>query len=128
MVPGYYGTPSPDSDVDILVVMETALRPVEQAVLIRQEMDFPFPVDLLVRTPKQIEERLRLGDFFVREQLSLLSRERGKFVIHYAIPYGLSYICSVFSINCSGCFQNCVNTSSTLRLVLFIFLTMSLTS
>ncbi len=61
MVPGYYGTPSPDSDVDILVVMETALRPVEQAVLIRQEIDFPFPVDLLVRTPKHPPRRPPAG-------------------------------------------------------------------
>lgn len=68
-----YGTPSPDSDVDLLVVMDTKLRPVEQAVRIRQAIDCSFPIDLLVRTPQQIENRLRLGDFFLRE-----IRERGK--------------------------------------------------
>ena len=62
-----YGTPTPDSDVDLLVVMETPLRNVEQAVEIRKAVDFPFPVDLLVRTPQHIAERVALGDVFLRE-------------------------------------------------------------
>ncbi len=53
-----HGTPTSDSDVDLLVAMDTALRNVQQAVEIRQAVDFPFPVDLLVRTPKQIAPRL----------------------------------------------------------------------
>lgn len=61
------GTPSPDSDVDLLVEMETRLRSVEQAVAIRRAVDFPFPTDLLVRTPQQIAERLALGDAFWRD-------------------------------------------------------------
>jgi hypothetical protein len=65
-----YGTPTPDSEVDLLVVMETPLRHVEQAVEIRQAVHFPFPVDLLVRTPQHIAERLALGDAFLREVLS----------------------------------------------------------
>lgn len=62
-----YGDPTPDSDVDLLVTMNTALRPVDQAVEIRTTIDFPFPVDLLVRTPEQLSERLNLGDPFFRE-------------------------------------------------------------
>ena len=65
-----YGTPTPDSDVDLLVVMETPLRHVEQAVEIRKAVDFPFPVDLLVRTPQHIAERIVLGDVFLREVLT----------------------------------------------------------
>ena len=65
-----YGTPTPDSDVDLLVVMETPLPNVEQAVEIRQAVDFPFPVDLLVRTPHHIAERVALGDVFLREVLA----------------------------------------------------------
>jgi len=61
------GTPTPDSDVDLLVEMETRLRSVEQAVAIRRAVDFPFPTDLLVRTPQQIAERLALGDTFWRD-------------------------------------------------------------
>ena len=61
------GRPTPDSDVDLLVVMRTRRRPAEQAAAIRREVDFPFPVDLLVRTPRQIEDRLAMGDCFIRE-------------------------------------------------------------
>ena len=65
-----YGTPTPDSDVDLLVVMETPLRHVEQAVEIRKAVDFPFPVDVLVRTPQHITERIALGDVFLRQVLT----------------------------------------------------------
>ena len=68
-----YGRPTRDSDVDLLVITKTRLHPVEQAVAIRQAVDCPFPVDLLVRTPEQIEERLRLGDYFLQDIL-----QRGK--------------------------------------------------
>ena len=61
------GTPAPDSDADLLVEMDTPLRNVEQAVEIRRAVDFPFPTDLLVRTPQQVAERLALGDAFLKE-------------------------------------------------------------
>jgi predicted nucleotidyltransferase len=64
-----YGEPTPDSDVDLLVTMNTDLRPVDQAVAIRDAIEFPFPLDLLVRSPAQIEQRLALGDRFFREIL-----------------------------------------------------------
>jgi uncharacterized protein len=62
-----YGEPTAHSDVDLLVMMNTTLRPVDQAVAIRTAVDFPFPVDLLVRTPEQLSERLSLGDPFFHE-------------------------------------------------------------
>lgn len=65
-----YGSPTADSDVDLLIIMKTKLRSVEQAVAVRRAVDWPFPIDLLVRTPEQIEERISLGDFFVKEVLS----------------------------------------------------------
>ena len=46
------------------------LRNVEQAVEIRKAVDFPFPVDLLVRTPQHIAEHVTLGDVFLREILN----------------------------------------------------------
>lgn len=64
------GRPTGNSDVDLLIVMKTRRRSPEQAVAIRQAVDFPFPVDLLVRTPEQVQERLRLGDNFMREIVS----------------------------------------------------------
>ncbi|OGR90617.1 MAG: hypothetical protein A2992_00175 [Elusimicrobia bacterium RIFCSPLOWO2_01_FULL_59_12] len=62
-----YGKPTPDSDVDLLVAMDTSLRNVDQAVKIRRAIDFPFPVDLLVRTPMEIQKRLAMGDAFIQE-------------------------------------------------------------
>ncbi len=62
-----YGTPTPDSDVDLLVVMRHTKRNPEQATEIRLAVAAPFPMDLLVRTPERLRERIALGDFFMRE-------------------------------------------------------------
>jgi predicted nucleotidyltransferase len=61
-----YGTPTPDSDVDLLVVMPTRNQ-IEQAVRIDEALERGFALDLLVRTPKTLEKRLRWGDWFLRE-------------------------------------------------------------
>ena len=61
------GTPTPDSDVDLLVVMRTRNQ-VEQAVRIDEAIaERGFPLDLLVRTPKTLADRLRWGDCFLQE-------------------------------------------------------------
>jgi predicted nucleotidyltransferase len=65
-----YGQPDADSDVDLLVMMDTPLRNVQQAAEIRKAVQFPFAVDLLVRTPQQLAERLRMGDAFFQEIIS----------------------------------------------------------
>jgi len=62
-----YGTPRPESDVDLLVVMGTPLRNREQAAQIARAIDYHFGLDLLVRNPQQLAERLALGDFFLQE-------------------------------------------------------------
>ncbi len=62
-----YGKPTPDSDVDILVIMNTPMREIEQAAEIRDAIDNPFALDLLVRTPEKSAQRVALGDFFMRE-------------------------------------------------------------
>jgi uncharacterized protein len=62
-----YGQPSVDSDVDLLVIMPFEGSSREQAVKIRTRIDTPVALDLLVRTPEQIAERLAMGDFFIRE-------------------------------------------------------------
>lgn len=65
-----YGRPEEASDVDILVIMPTPLRSVEQAIEIRRTVKSSFPLDLIVRTPEQVEERVSLGDFFIKEVLT----------------------------------------------------------
>ncbi len=72
-----YGTPHADSDVDLLVIMP-ARNNIDQAVRISWEIPAPFPMDLLVRTPKNLAWRLRAGDWFLREIVA-----RGK-VLHEA--------------------------------------------
>ncbi|MEK6407444.1 MAG: nucleotidyltransferase domain-containing protein [Acidobacteriota bacterium] len=62
-----YGDPSPDSDVDLLVVMPFEGSSREQAARIRSLIDTPLALDLLVRSPNQISERLAMDDFFISE-------------------------------------------------------------
>jgi len=61
-----YGSPSSSSDVDIVVVMNTPLKPIEQEVLIRKEIPRPFPLDLIVMKPREFARRLKLGDTLIR--------------------------------------------------------------
>lgn len=61
-----YGTPQADSDVDLLVVMP-ARNQHDQAVRIRWEVPAPFPMDLIVRTPQNLNRRLAEGDSFHTE-------------------------------------------------------------
>jgi predicted nucleotidyltransferase len=68
-----YGNPTPDSDVDLLVIIETngknkeIYRAVSKLLYPRQ-----FPVDIIIKTPKEVEEALKGGKdnaFFIREIL-----------------------------------------------------------
>ncbi len=68
-----YGQPTSESDVDLLVVMDFAGSPIQQAIKISRELGLVTPLDLLVRTAAQIQERLRMEDPFMREIV-----ERGK--------------------------------------------------
>ncbi len=62
-----YGKPRPESDIDLLIVMDTPLREIEQALRIRQFINPLFGVDFLVYTPSRLKERLKLGDSFLKE-------------------------------------------------------------
>ena len=61
-----YGTPNEDSDVDLLVIMP-AYNQRSQAYKIRLALTAPFPMDLIVRTPKEMKWRLEEGDVFHTE-------------------------------------------------------------
>ncbi len=64
------GEPTPDSDVDLLIIWDTDLPRRERVVAISLLL-YPrlFPVDILVKTPREIEEELP-HNFFLREILS----------------------------------------------------------
>jgi predicted nucleotidyltransferase len=76
-----YGDPRPESDVDLLVVMDTPLKEMEQAVRICEAVDYHFGLDLLVRKPATLAKRLEQGDYFLREIM-----DKGK--ILYERPVG----------------------------------------
>ena len=61
------GQPTPESDLDLLVVMQFAGDPLEQAVVILNRLNVLLPIDLLVKTPEQIQQRLQMGDRFIRD-------------------------------------------------------------
>ena len=65
-----HGRPTPDSDVDLLVIMPHGGRNVEQAVKISLAVDCNFPMDLIVRTPAEVRRRLRLHDGFLSSVLN----------------------------------------------------------
>jgi len=63
------GNPTPDSDIDLLVVTDgdskEKYRAISMLLYPRQ-----FPVDIIVKTPKEMEEAIRGGkdnSFFIRE-------------------------------------------------------------
>jgi uncharacterized protein len=62
-----YGVPTQDSDVDLMVVMPFEGHPSGKAAEILNATDPRFSVDLLVRTARELENRIALGDFFLRE-------------------------------------------------------------
>ena len=62
-----YGKPTPDSDVDLLVVMPCKGRALDKSLEIRLAVNAGFPLDLIVRTPAELKKRLQWGDFFLRE-------------------------------------------------------------
>jgi len=56
-----------DSDVDILVEMERVDSALGMAAAIVRETKPCFAVDILVRTPRQVKERVSMGDTFMIE-------------------------------------------------------------
>jgi len=61
------GKPSADSDVDILIILPFKGKSVAMSAEILNQIDPRFPIDLLVRTPEQVQDRLEMGDYFIQE-------------------------------------------------------------
>ena len=63
-----YGKPTPWSDVDLLVVMDTPNGEMEAILEIGDSLpDTDFSVDIIVRSRIVLEKRKKLGDWFLRE-------------------------------------------------------------
>lgn len=76
-----YGTPTVNSDVDLLVVLPFEGKGSRKAVEILNTLEPEFSVDLLVRTPEQVRQRLAWNDFFLREVI-----EKGKILYEATHP------------------------------------------
>jgi len=61
------GDPRPESDVDLLIVMNTKLKEGQQSLKIRRSLGVMFGLDLIVRTPKRLSQRLKMGDSFLQD-------------------------------------------------------------
>ena len=69
---GAQGREDPDSDIDLLIIKETTDRFIDRWATVQRILTGThrsLPVDTLVLTPKEIEERLAAGDQFIAEIL-----------------------------------------------------------
>ena len=63
-----YGTPTEDSDVDLLVVMDIPKSEYRNKALeIQQRIPHRFRLDILVRSPEEIAYRVSYNDWFLRD-------------------------------------------------------------
>jgi uncharacterized protein len=92
-----YGQPTEDSDVDLLVILPFEKLPVYTAIAIRRQIKSPFPLDLIARTPEQIQQRLDLGDFFIQD---IINKGRILYEANYTDPIATS---NTGSIDCLCC-------------------------
>ena len=65
-----YGTPNEDSDVDLLVVMETDENPLLTAARISGSVEHIFPLGILVWEPNKLLESFKRGGNFAREVMT----------------------------------------------------------
>ena len=63
------GSPTGDSDVDLLVICPFEGRSVDLSVKIRMKLRPQFPLDLIVRSPEKVRQRIEMGDDFMRRIL-----------------------------------------------------------
>jgi len=67
-----YGNPTPDSDVDLLVIMKTNATQKERYLAVARLLrPRQFPVDIIVRTPKEIEHALKNRGYFRKRKSAL---------------------------------------------------------
>ena len=75
-----YGSPTEDSDVDLLVILSHEGKAARKAAEILTTTRPTFPVDILVRTPAQIEQRISMNDFFMQE---IIAKGKVLFAAHH---------------------------------------------
>lgn len=64
-----YGQPTVNSDIDLFVIVPHAETAIQKASEIRMALPMGVAIDVIVRSPEKVQERLRLNDFFIRDIL-----------------------------------------------------------
>jgi len=67
-----YGTPQHDSDIDLLIIKETADRVLDRWIDVQRILSDPrryVPLETLIMTPQEVMQRLERGDQFLEEIL-----------------------------------------------------------
>ncbi|VVB97051.1 Nucleotidyltransferase domain protein [uncultured archaeon] len=66
-----WGKPDRDSDLDLFIIMESGERPIKRAGSIRKVLrELYVPMDILVRTPEELQYRIEIGDPFIKKIMS----------------------------------------------------------
>lgn len=66
-----YGNPTPDSDVDLLIILQTELAPKDRSWQVSKLLiPRPFPLDILVKTPQEMALSLKNKDYLIEEIVS----------------------------------------------------------
>ena len=66
-----YGKPTLQSDVDLLIIVDTNKSTLKLSSEIALSLEHSFPLDIIVKTPQQIKRRLQNGDFFIEDIINL---------------------------------------------------------
>ena len=63
------GNPHPESDLDLLVIIDTPLKEGKLSLEIRRNLGVMFGLDLIVYKPQHLKDRMEMGDWFLRDIL-----------------------------------------------------------
>lgn len=55
-----------DSDIDLIIIKSTSHNPWQRAREVDKIIDHSVPIDILIYTPEEIQERISLNDYFVK--------------------------------------------------------------
>ncbi len=63
------GQASQGSDIDLLIIKQTDKNPWQRMREVSQLIEHSVPIDLLVYTPEELQDRIAMHDFFVLDIL-----------------------------------------------------------
>lgn len=67
-----HGHPTEDSDIDLFIIKDTDKAPIDRWMEVKKllwDMEKDVPISPLVYTEKEVEDRLKIRDFFIKEIL-----------------------------------------------------------